>query len=198
MNFVRTIANRTNVLVPNCVEHLRTALPLTSARFLNTTSLRDRLSESPKVQEQVLRDDPHRTALDETLSKINTELASNSEGRLFAQIHVCGKQFKVTAEDLVVIEGHWPPDVGDRIKLEKVMLVGAQNFTLVGKPVLPQDLVTVEATVVEKSLSHTRTFFKMWKRHNYRRIHFHRAPLTMLRINSIKINEQLVASKATD
>ena len=46
-------------------------------------------------------------------------------------------------------------DIGTRITLDKVTLVGSRDFTLLGRPVLPRDLVRVEATVVEKNLSKT-------------------------------------------
>ena len=46
-------------------------------------------------------------------------------------------------------------DIGTRITLDKVTLVGSTDFTLMGRPVLPRDLVRVEATVVEKNLSKT-------------------------------------------
>ena len=48
---------------------------------------------------------------------------------------------------------------GQRIRLEKILLVGAFDFTLMGRPLLPRDLVNVEATVVEKSLSHKKINF---------------------------------------
>jgi ribosomal protein L21 len=48
------------------------------------------------------------------------QLQQQNEGRLFAVVHICGKQFKVTTEDLVIIEGHWAPQIGDQLKLEKV------------------------------------------------------------------------------
>ena len=48
---------------------------------------------------------------------------------------------------------------GQRIRLEKILLVGSSDFTLVGRPLLPRDLVNVEATVVEKSLSHKKINF---------------------------------------
>jgi hypothetical protein len=53
-------------------------------------------------------------------TKINTQISDKSHGRLFAVVHVCGKQFKVTDEDLIVIEGSWAPQAGEKIRLEKV------------------------------------------------------------------------------
>jgi large subunit ribosomal protein L21 len=58
--------------------------------------------------------------LAEIISKVNNQLLQQNEGRLFAVVHICGKQFKVTTEDLIITEGNWAPQIGDQIKLEKV------------------------------------------------------------------------------
>jgi large subunit ribosomal protein L21 len=58
--------------------------------------------------------------LAEIFSKVNEQLQQQREGRLFAVVHICGKQFKVTTEDIIIIEGHWAPQIGDKLKLEKV------------------------------------------------------------------------------
>ena len=46
--------------------------------------------------------------------------------------------------------------LGQRIRLEKVLLVGSKDFTLIGRPFLPRDQISVEATVVEKTLTHKK------------------------------------------
>lgn len=69
-----------------------------------------------------------------------------------------------------MIEGKYPTKVGDVIRAEKILLLGSKDFTLLGRPVLRPDLVRVEATVVEKSLTHTKTMFKKKRRKNYMRI----------------------------
>lgn len=53
----------------------------------------------------------------EVFSNINK--TANTE-RIFAVVQICGKQFKVTPGDIVIIEGYWAPDIGDKLKLEKV------------------------------------------------------------------------------
>lgn len=55
--------------------------------------------------------------------KINEELNKNQQGRLFAVVHLCGKQFKVTAGDVILLEGYWPPNNGDNIRLDKVSIM---------------------------------------------------------------------------
>ncbi|XP_022166419.1 39S ribosomal protein L21, mitochondrial [Myzus persicae] len=131
----------------------------------------------------------HKTFSDSVIQTVNEAVKNNN--RLFAVVHICGKQFKVTDNDLVLIDGYWPPNVGDRIKLQKVLLVGGKDFTLIGRPVLDPDTVQVTATVVDKDLSHTRTNFERIKRKQYMRINFIRKEITMLRINSVFITQNI-------
>lgn len=51
----------------------------------------------------------------------------------------------------------------------QVLCVGGQDFTLFGRPLLRKDLVNVEATVVEKTLSHCRIYFYNRRRKNSRK-----------------------------
>ena len=109
--------------------------------------------------------------LKDVIAKVNAQIQSTSYGRLFAVIQMAGKQRRVTDGDLIMVEGFYPTNVGDVIRAEKILLVGSKDFTLLGRPLLRQDLVRVEATVVEKSLTHTKTQFKKKRRKNYKRIH---------------------------
>ncbi|PIK56790.1 putative 39S ribosomal protein L21, mitochondrial isoform X3 [Apostichopus japonicus] len=90
-------------------------------------------------------------------------------GRVFAVVLIGGSQFKVTAEDLIQFVGHVEADVGERIRLEKVLLVGGDNFSVIGKPLLSSDMVRIEATVVEKTLSEKKILFRFKRRMNYKR-----------------------------
>ena len=101
---------------------------------------------------------------------MNNQIVTNSHGRLFAVIHIAGKQRRVTDGDLIMVEGDHPTKVGDVIRAEKVLLLGSRDFTLIGRPLLRPDLVRVEATAVEKSLTHTKTIFRKRRRKNYMRI----------------------------
>ncbi|XP_015597953.1 39S ribosomal protein L21, mitochondrial isoform X2 [Cephus cinctus] len=124
---------------------------------------------------------------DDVMKQINQQISTNNIGRLFAVVHVCGKQFKITENDIIIIQGYWPPTVGDKLKLEKVLLVGGSDFTLIGRPLVNRELVSIIATVIEKTTSHTKTHFRFKKRKQYRRINFCRIQHTMLRINSIQV-----------
>jgi len=156
-------------------------------------------------------------------NEINNQIATDRIGRMFAIVQVCGKQFKVTEHDIIIIEGFWPPNIGDQLKLEKVLLVGSKDFTLVGRPILNRELVSIDATVIEKTLSHTKTRFRFRPRKQYRRINckiskryfpfapcfihintldisflVYRTQQTMLRINSININGNIDEKKEVE
>jgi len=134
----------------------------------------------------------------EIFQRINQQILTGDLGRLFAVVQIGGKQFKITSEDIIIVQGYFPPTIGDEIRLEKILLVGSKDFTIVGKPLLNKDLLRVEASVIEKTLSQVITHFRMKRRQQYRRTYFMRQPFTMLRINNIKIRGLVDELKETD
>ncbi|XP_046573667.1 39S ribosomal protein L21, mitochondrial-like [Haliotis rubra] len=123
------------------------------------------------------------------ISNIESKLGSPDLGRLFAVVHVGGKQRKVTAEDIIIVEHNFPPTVGDKIRLEKVLMVGSKDFTMVGRPMLSREQVYVEATVVEKTLSHFKTIFNYVKTKGHRKYKLKRNEQTVLLINNIQLRQ---------
>ncbi|KAG6462175.1 39S ribosomal protein L21, mitochondrial [Manduca sexta] len=115
------------------------------------------------------------------------KLIEQNASRNFAIVHLLGKQWRITDGDLLVVEGYWPPNIGDKLTLDKVLLAATKDFSLIGRPLVQPGLVTVTATVISKGLSHTRTHFKKKRRKQFMRINFQRAQQTILRINSIEI-----------
>jgi hypothetical protein len=49
-------------------------------------------------------------------------------------------------------------------------MVGGSDFSLIGRPILSSELVSVHAMVIEKALSHIKTVFKKKKRKQFQRI----------------------------
>ncbi|XP_048829075.1 39S ribosomal protein L21, mitochondrial [Brienomyrus brachyistius] len=125
------------------------------------------------------------------ISKVNNILATEKYGRLFAVVHFASRQWKVTNEDLILIENHIDAECGERIRLEKVLLVGSADFTLIGRPLLGRNLVRVEATVIEKTKSWPMVHMRFWKRHRYQRKRIIVQPQTVLRINTIRVASDL-------
>ncbi len=125
------------------------------------------------------------------VSTVNQQISQQDFGRLFAVVHFAGRQWKVTDEDLILIENHIEAECGERIRMEKVLLVGAQDFTLIGRPLLGKELVRVEATVIEKTESWPKVHMRFWKRHRFQRKRIIIQPQTVLRINRIELAPRL-------
>ncbi|XP_054426743.1 large ribosomal subunit protein bL21m [Pteronotus mesoamericanus] len=143
---------------------------------------------SPPWPEVVLPDPAEETRQHaEVVRKVNELIATGQYGRLFAVVHFASHQWKVTPEDLILIDNELDIACGERIRLEKVLLVGADTFTLLGKPLLGRDLVRVEATVIEKTESWPKVNMKFKKRKNYRKKKILVNPQTVLRINTIEV-----------
>lgn len=152
----------------------------------------------PSYQEIVPECDERTEEVSAVINEINRQVTTESTGRLFAVVHLCGTQFKVTESDVIIVTGHWAPQPGDKLNLEKVMLVGSKDFTLIGRPILNRELVSVNATVIEKTLSHTIFRFRRRQRKQFKRINFYRTHQTALRINSITINADIEKKKEVE
>ena len=101
-------------------------------------------------------------SISEIWDKVNQQIKDKSHGRLFAVVHVAHHQHKVTEGDLLMVLRDLGASVGQRIRIDKNLLVGSKDFTLIGRPLLPRDLVNVEATVVEKDLSHKKVIYRTY------------------------------------
>ncbi|VDO54349.1 unnamed protein product [Onchocerca flexuosa] len=110
--------------------------------------------------------------------------------RLFAIVYIDKRQFKISENDLIVLYDNLPLDVGDKIKLEKVLAVGGKNFTLFGRPLIHSPTVTVNATVVEKTTSYPQLRYLMINHAKVRNLHWMSRETTILRINDIKIDRK--------
>ncbi|XP_077292163.1 mitochondrial ribosomal protein L21 [Arctopsyche grandis] len=128
--------------------------------------------------------------VDRIINTVN-QLAAAKLSRNFAIIQVRGKQYKVTDGDLLIVEGFWPPNIGDKLRLDKVVFAGTKDFSLIGLPLVQPGLVDVIATIIGKEMSYTKTRFRKKKRKQFMRINFIRKEQTMMRINCVKIGSNL-------
>ncbi|XP_029016366.2 39S ribosomal protein L21, mitochondrial [Betta splendens] len=153
---------------------------------------RTSLSRPPWLElPSVISEEEERHRHAAVVSTVNQRIHQQAFGRLFAVVHFAGRQWKVTDEDLILIENHIEAECGDRIRMEKVLLVGAEDFTLVGRPLLGKELVRVEATVIEKTESWPKIHMRFWRRHRYQKKRIIVQPQSVLRINSIQLAPRL-------
>ncbi|XP_047982975.1 50S ribosomal protein L21, mitochondrial-like isoform X2 [Salvia hispanica] len=71
-----------------------------------------------------------------------------------------------------------------KLVLNKVLMLGSQTQTIIGRPILPE--AAVHAVVEEHALDAKVIIFKKKRRKNYRRTKGHRQELTKLRITDIQ------------
>lgn len=170
---------------PNAGLRRHTAIPPVTSQDYDRWRKFDRPVKKEEIQETT---EDHTEISNEIFASINDQIKNKTHGRLFAVVHITGKQFKVTAEDIIIIQGLFPAKDGDQLRLEKVLMVGCRDFSLIGRPLLNKDLMRIEACVIEKTYSHIKTWFHMIKRKRHMRMRFQRIPFTVLRINSIEFN----------
>lgn len=176
-------------LFPSLLSTTRPAI-CASLRTLRTVRSEDRAAASHTKTELIedgLRYDPK--DVNDFFDKVNHEIETElPRKRLFAIVYLYALQHLITEGDFIMIRKFFPAEVGARVKIERVLLVGSDNLTLVGRPVLDRDLVHVEATVIEKTLSHCYSDCRhVPRRSNYWRWRFNRFPLSFLRINKIRV-----------
>eukprot|EP00045_Choanoeca_perplexa_P001422 m.19600 g.19600 ORF g.19600 m.19600 type:complete len:192 (+) comp10932_c0_seq3:2451-3026(+) len=178
-------AFRALVKAPALQAPLRQMLPsLRANNQLGLTSAPRWLHCMPTLRTQSSTEAP--LAMDAGLvAAINNDVSRAKP--LFAVVHVGGKQYRVTADD-VIVTNLLPLAVGERIKLEKVLLAAGPSFSLVGQPLLENNAVTVVAEVAEQYRGAKVIAFKKKRRKGYARKKGHRQALTKLRIRSVTID----------
>ncbi|KAI1292665.1 39S ribosomal protein L21, mitochondrial [Halotydeus destructor] len=165
----------------------------------NLRTIRQNEQAASQLKTEILPEtgDAEYSLVNSFFDKVNQDIeAKRDKSRLFAICHLYGQQHRFTEGDLIMVRKHFPAEVGTRVKLEKCMLVGGENVTLIGRPLIDRDLVHIEATLVEKTMGHTITnVIHVPRTHNFKKWYFTRDSLSVLRINEIKICHKLNESQ---
>ncbi|CAM0901634.1 unnamed protein product [Alopecurus aequalis] len=103
---------------------------------------------------------------------------------VFAVVQIGSHQFKVSNGDSIFTERLKFCDVNHKLILNRVLMLGSQAQTIIGRPTLTD--ATVHAVVEEHALDAKVIIFKKKRRKNYRRTKGHRQELTKLRITNIE------------
>jgi large subunit ribosomal protein L21 len=102
--------------------------------------------------------------------------------QMFAVVRTGGKQYRVAADDVIVVE-KLVADAGASVELTEVLAMGDEGATTIGTPLV--DGARVAATVLEQAQGDKILVFKKQRRKNYRRLKGHRQKVTVLRIEQI-------------
>lgn len=101
---------------------------------------------------------------------------------MYAVIKTGGKQYRVAANDTLVIE-KIAGEAGATVEFTEVLMVGGEGAPKVGKPMIAGAKVTAE--VVEQGRGDKVIAFKKRRRKNSRRKRGHRQELTTVKIRDI-------------
>jgi large subunit ribosomal protein L21 len=101
---------------------------------------------------------------------------------VYAVVEMGGKQYKVSAGDNVDVE-KLPFEVGEKIELDRVLLVADGEEVRVGQPTV--EGAKVLATVTDHAKGRKVIVFKYKPKERYRRKKGHRQSHTQLRIEQI-------------
>lgn len=110
--------------------------------------------------------------------------------RLFAVVHLFGQQKIITSGDLLMVDHDIPIECGQQLLLNKCLVLGGKDFSLIGRPLIDKEVFRIKATVVEKTMTDTRCNFKHKQRNRETKKYLFQAlPRTVLRINDIEMKK---------
>ena len=102
---------------------------------------------------------------------------------MYAIIETGGKQQKAVPGETLRVE-RLEAEVGDKVRLDRVMLVSRDGSVSLGRPYL--DGAAVTATVTAQDRGPKVLVFKKKKRKGYRRTKGHRQSFTSVRVDAIE------------
>ena len=101
---------------------------------------------------------------------------------MYAVIKTGGKQYRVAAGEKIKVE-QIPAEVGTKITLDQVLMVGEGEAVKIGAPLVAG--ATVSATVLSQGRHDKVRIFKMRRRKHYQKHQGHRQNYTELQIDTI-------------
>ena len=100
----------------------------------------------------------------------------------FAVIQTGGKQYKVSASEILKIE-KLNSQVGKTVEFKNILFLNDDKNTEIGNPNIKG--AKVEATILKNTKNRTVLVFKKRRRKNSRKKYGHRQPITLIKITKI-------------
>ena len=103
---------------------------------------------------------------------------------MYAIIEISGKQYRVSKGDTIKVSSQdWK--IGDRVKLDQVLLTDTGKNVAVGTPTVAGASVTIE--ILEHNRDKKLLIYKKKRRKGYQRKNGHRQGYTLLKINNLQV-----------
>ncbi len=109
-----------------------------------------------------------------------------------AIIKTQGRQFTVEPGDILKVNRFTNTQSGDTVSIDKVLKINEGADSRFGTPFL--DGVTVNAVILENKRGDKITIIKKKRRKGYRRKQGHRQELSVIKIDSIKEGDKIIAT----
>ena len=114
----------------------------------------------------------------------------------FAVIQTGGKQYKVSASEILKIERLNNNEEGKTVEFKNVLFLNDDKTTEIGNPNIQG--AKVEATILKNTKNKTILVFKKRRRKNSRKKYGHRQPISLIKITKIfSKNGELIAQSET-
>ena len=111
----------------------------------------------------------------------------------FAVIQTGGKQYKVSAGEILKIE-RLNSEVGKPVEFKNVLFLKDNKNTEIGNPIVKG--AKVEATILKNTKNRTVLVFKKRRRKNSRKKYGHRQPQSLIKITKIFSKEGKIIAQA--
>ena len=111
----------------------------------------------------------------------------------FAVIQTGGKQYKVSASEILKVERHESSE-GKTVEFKNVLFLNNNNSTEIGNPNIQG--AKVEATILKNIKNKTILVFKKRRRKNSRKKYGHRQPVSLIRITKIFSKDGKIIAEA--
>ena len=111
----------------------------------------------------------------------------------FAIIQTGGKQYKVSASEILKIE-KLNSQVGKTVEFKNILFLNDDKNTEIGNPVIKG--AKVEATILKNTKNRTVLVFKKRRRKNSRKKYGHRQPISLIKITKIFSKEGKIIAQA--
>ena len=111
----------------------------------------------------------------------------------FAVIQTGGKQYKVSASEILKIERLENPE-GNTVEFKKVLFLNDDKSIEIGTPNIKG--ARVEATILKNTKNRTILVFKKRRRKNSRKKYGHRQPISLIRITKIFSKDGKIVAEA--
>jgi len=103
---------------------------------------------------------------------------------MYAIVKTGGKQYKVSAGDVVTVE-KLAGSIGDTVVLEDILMINSEGTVDIGQPTLTQAKITAE--IISQAKAKKNIIFKSKRRKGYQKKTGHRQPITRIKIKEITL-----------